>query len=785
MRLFLNTLLVLASLPRISLALPQSVVAYNPDTNVEGNARNQNAQNAAATQQSPVPSSVSKANTSPSILASTPDDNVEVKARYENSLKCTIFDPPDSKTSLAQCQNVCGEAVAKRFAAGETSSVTCYSFTKGDPQWQHFGGNTRAAGATCTCNEPLLEDLAKTFTDAVTAIAEVGCTILMTALNLVVEVGALAIPGVGEAIDGGLIAGISAAKLAAYSYDAGNAGLNAFAGIVNPCGKTGKVPDDLKKAFDILNAANPAVIPKGGFKIPKGLPKGGGLPKGNGPDAPKPDTPKPDTPKQEKPVHPKENQGKKTNDTPQKTDSPKTDQAPKSTDPPKTNDASKTTGSPHCSLRKRAGDGQKGCDHVTSTTITKSEAMTTQTITKKCNGKRHPQACYHYWSAIHMRKESSMFTCSDENVRWDGVATKYWSSQHRHDGWFKPYTQPAYDFLDAKGIRKHHDDGPRCEADEWPPGYFMPRDVKEKEIGQMIRWLPKYENGGAAQLWKKFCSDNDGGKGNGQLRSKDEKDGKWKEGDVNTELVKLKPHPKVDVVSPGGTTTTISSFEAEYTRAIFVLDFDNRWENGPPNRDNDWGLRDNPCWPQAIVPDDPGFVLLTNDKWYDETAKKPSPDRREQYKEPPEPKVTENAAAWQKQNLNNKRPGPTKDDDDKTDSSLSEDSDGGNNKRSLEVIKDGFPIQNFNITRRLSDEEEQEVEIISCADRTCSKERESIGYQERVVFIDGQETTSIGPRDIAAVATLIPKAATTMEVRLHEKRKAASAELPVATAPAS
>ena len=45
------------------------------------------------------------------------------------------------------------------------------------------------------------------------------------------------------------------------------------------------------------------------------------------------------------------------------------------------------------------------------------------------------------------------------------------------------------------------------------------------------------------------------------------------------------------------------------------MKFDRQWPLDPPEQHN-WGLNDNACWPSAIVPNDPGYVLLLNDKWY-------------------------------------------------------------------------------------------------------------------------------------------------------------------------
>lgn len=50
----------------------------------------------------------------------------------------------------------------------------------------------------------------------------------------------------------------------------------------------------------------------------------------------------------------------------------------------------------------------------------------------------------------------------------------------------------------------------------------------------------------------------------------------------------------------------------ETARAIFKI---TDWDGLP--KDTKWyGLRDNKCWPKDLTPDDPGWVLLTNDEFY-------------------------------------------------------------------------------------------------------------------------------------------------------------------------
>ena len=45
----------------------------------------------------------------------------------------------------------------------------------------------------------------------------------------------------------------------------------------------------------------------------------------------------------------------------------------------------------------------------------------------------------------------------------------------------------------------------------------------------------------------------------------------------------------------------------------------------------DDGLWDNPCWPKAITPNDPGFALSENGPWYTQTSKYPAYNYGEAY----------------------------------------------------------------------------------------------------------------------------------------------------------
>lgn len=302
----------------------------------------------------------------------------------------------------------------------------------------------------------------------------------------------------------------------------------------------------------------------------------------------------------------------------------------------------------------------------------------------------------------------------------------------------------------------------------------MPPGAKEKKLGQIVRWLPGSQNSSAANTeWTKFCSNHDGGAGNGQFYSKDDKDG-HKTGQVNEELVTLQNQgEEIRNKGPDGKTTTTTQYEAKYTRAVFEMKFDQQWPT-MPSKGNDWGLKDNPCWPADIVPDEPGYVLLTDDKWYQTAA--PQKDQRALYAQAPPKEIVEAADGKRGQ----KRPRSPNDNGPDKQPQTNPPS-----KRALKIIEGGFAIQDVNITRRLTEQEmEQDVKIVQCADRTCSNEHRALGDEDGFIVIPGEGPPMTPPTNVESDPTILPRAATTLEIRV-DKRRLASAELPVATAAAS
>lgn len=129
-----------------------------------------------------------------------------------------------------------------------------------------------------------------------------------------------------------------------------------------------------------------------------------------------------------------------------------------------------------------------------------------------CITEEYPYACAHYYSAIHAdpkKKGRSKFTCGDDQSRVNQDYTKDWTKDH-NEVWGR-FTDVDWTFR-GKGQKDVKKEPLKCEADEWPPAYFVPEDgVQKPEWGQRIRWLPKEDNGGAASLWTPSCAKHDGG----------------------------------------------------------------------------------------------------------------------------------------------------------------------------------------------------------------------------------------------------------------------------------
>jgi len=139
------------------------------------------------------------------------------------------------------------------------------------------------------------------------------------------------------------------------------------------------------------------------------------------------------------------------------------------------------------------------------------------------------QACAHYYSVIKADR-SEAFSCSahhNAEGRLDSPATDDWEKGHKDDTW-KAFTAAEYDYTpEKKGLVV------KCEADEWPPTYFLSEQQMKQGTkstkGQLVRWIPKEPNQAAGKLWSGWCKGKDGDIGNGQ-RGPRVNNAQWEQG---------------------------------------------------------------------------------------------------------------------------------------------------------------------------------------------------------------------------------------------------------------
>ncbi len=353
------------------------------------------------------------------------------------------------------------------------------------------------------------------------------------------------------------------AQLADYVYGDEEDGAGAFDFWLSPCGGTDLVPDDLKKAYDIIQMATGQGKVK--FTPPKNI---------------------------------KPKSGKKGDD------GNPTDRAPPHTTP---NNPPAVKKNKKCQTVPAAGHTVRGHKDLKNTVrIEKCDAkFKTKTMDDKIvtsvvyrpipspvtlNCELHmSQACFHYSSAIRENQQWTRLACPTEAAttgrsREDAKATATWASQHRGKGWLEEAKKRA-----------------KCDMDEFPPAYLL-RNTDDAFVyagknrkGQSVRFLPAKENQDAGQLWKGKCL-------SAPLVALSDAEIVRRVGkDANMNVRRVGPtHTK--------TFATITVDSHPYMTFAFAH------ANNPPPDD---GVALNPCWPANIAAADPGFPLLTFDRFYD------------------------------------------------------------------------------------------------------------------------------------------------------------------------
>ncbi|PPJ57287.1 hypothetical protein CBER1_09015 [Cercospora berteroae] len=669
--------------------------------------------------------------------------------------KCTVFQKKtfdqygkwdwrsvDEELSKQQCVPFCAKAFAENLANNQTAANACISWAS-PPIWENYNfvGETQVAQGSCECNGRLITSIAEWFANtAVPAIEEIACKTWITAISTVVTGGLAAIPGVGGAVATVAHAAMQAAVTLAYTMettrDAGQVFTEWLSApstqvIDGVCGNkyiSEEGQQVLEAFWTAASAVGPAKIFANAARI---FPP----PWGKGGKDDKPDRPSPSPSGPSKPTD--------------RTKSAEPSQSPK-----------------QCT--EKHGDN---CDATTisSYIVDGSRAVMAKiAITKTCIASNHPQAYAHYYSAIQNGARSSFF-CEDGNARVNEKTTSSWSSQHSDRIW-QSYTM-ADDQYVFRGKTK---DKPKCQADEWPPAYFLPSDAQErqkKEWGQYIRWLPGPENQGVPSIWNSFCDKEDGGDYNGQrVRKRQIGDDEALKGDdsynqvmLNSKLLDLKMPATRTVKGSDGTVTEFSTWkDIAFTRALYEIAFD--WTGvDKPAPGNDWNLKENPCWPKDIAPLDPGYAILTDDPWY-RTAAMPNDYKKSVtegalYAGAP-PKSMHDAAKRARPDAEKDRPAP-----ERTGSEQAQDPEPPAKapkppQKRLELIDNRIMLRDdlLNTTRPLTEEElRHDVEIIQCADRHCRKERRELGEDDHSIVVAGTGPPTVPPAN-PAVPTLVSDA---------------------------
>lgn len=162
---------------------------------------------------------------------------------------------------LSTCDDQCGDLAKQRTSEGKMTSVSCFSGGQGIPTYTDPDGNQFNMGE-CICDIPILDEIVNDVLMALPAIAEIGCEILFDSLDLVLQIGAAAIPGEGEVMDAGMAAAVKAAKTITENGQDASSFLQWFA---NPCGSS-NYTQMIDNIFDPLSSVPDSVMPGLGCK---------------------------------------------------------------------------------------------------------------------------------------------------------------------------------------------------------------------------------------------------------------------------------------------------------------------------------------------------------------------------------------------------------------------------------------------------------------------------------------------------------------------------------------
>ncbi|KAK8051793.1 chitinase 18-9 [Apiospora rasikravindrae] len=378
-----------------------------------------------------------------------------------------------------------------------------------------------------------------------------------------------------------------AAQVAAYAYPDEENPEDAFSWWLSPCGGTDLVPDEIKKVFDTLSSVADGVS---SFKQPK-FKRGSGK---KGDDANPTDRAKP-----------KAGTGGGANGKGQGSGNGVTKRRkcriPRGKEQYVLGQVKNTVREQFCDTNQQT---QK-TDYIIGSI---NYGQATYGVEKTCSQK-WAQPCYHYSSVIDAHPQWKTLTCppkagtTSASHKRPAVAT--WYKEHNKD--WRDRTNDLVAPIDENG----------CQADEYPPAAVLDENSPtyqnggKTDQGQMIRYVPAGENTGAGSMFRGLCMAPVQGLTGPQMKRKVEgaPPSKRTRGVNNKRVVQVTAQVDVDSTPE----FTISRFEHSPGQA-------------PPP---DYGLRDNPCWPQALAARDPGFALLKVDPWY--AGRTPDYDYRSNY----------------------------------------------------------------------------------------------------------------------------------------------------------
>lgn len=122
--------------------------------------------------------------------------------------------------------------------------------------------------------------------------------------------------------------------------------------------------------------------------------------------------------------------------------------------------------------------------------------------------------------------------------------------------------------------------------------------------GQLVRWIPRSDNRGAAAMWRGICFEP-------SIEGFTEQD--------------FLDNMKKDLAKQDVTETYTTGKNKDVTKTLTQYYFSATVERvpeftigsyEPKPLGNDDGLSENRCWPKDVAGKDPGFVLLTIDPYY-------------------------------------------------------------------------------------------------------------------------------------------------------------------------